>query len=116
MFNPRRDPDYLADIHEALQRIASYIFGLSYDNFLADHKTQDAVLRNLQVLGEAAKRVSAETRRAHPAIPWKEMAGLRDKVVHDYFGIRYDVVWTVISQELPVLLAAIEPLLNSPHS
>jgi len=112
MSSHRRDRDYLTDISEAIQRINEYVEGLSYEDFLNDTKTHDAVLRNLQVIGEAAKRISWQTRRPSPHIPWKEMAGLRDKVVHDYFGIRFDVVWTVIDRELPQLAIDIQRLLK----
>jgi uncharacterized protein with HEPN domain len=83
----RRDSDYLGDLVEAIERIITYTSGLSYDEFLDDTKTQGAVIRNLQVIGEAAKKLSASFRRAHRHLPWKEMAGMRDKIIHEYFGI-----------------------------
>ena len=110
----RRDNDYLEDMREAMQRIIAYTEGLTYQDFLIDIKTQDSVIRNLQVVGEAAKRVSSVFRKAHPILPWKEMAGLRDKVVHDHFGIRHSIIWAVARQELIVLLPQIEALLVSP--
>jgi uncharacterized protein with HEPN domain len=108
----RRDNDYLADIQEAIQRVIAYTNELSYQQFLEDTKTQDAVVRNLQVIGEAAKKLSVSLRKAHAHLPWKEMAGLRDKIVHEYFGINYDIVWTVAREELPVLVSEIEDLLS----
>jgi uncharacterized protein with HEPN domain len=68
------------------QALANYA-AAGEDNFKSDLKTQDAIIRNFQVLGEAVKNVSAETRAAHPAVPWKDIAGMRDRVVHDYFGV-----------------------------
>ena len=87
MSEQRRDKNYLADIQEAIQRILAYTEGLSYEPFLEDRKTQDGVIRNLQVIGEAVKKLSPSLRNAHPQLPWREMAGMRDKIVHDYFGI-----------------------------
>ena len=86
--------------------------GLTYEQFLDDVRTQDAVMRNLQVIGEAVKRLSSSLRRAHSELPWREMAGTRDKIVHDYFGIRHHVTWTVASQEVPTLLPRIEALMT----
>ena len=109
----RRDSDYLADLHEAVRRIVAYTAELSYEQFLSDLKTQDAVIRNLQVMGEAAKKLSPTVKRAHPYVPWKQMAGMRDRIVHEYFGVNYDIVWTVARDELPSLLPQIVAILGS---
>jgi uncharacterized protein with HEPN domain len=111
MSRKRRDKEYLADVVEAVQRIVSYTAELSYEEFLADRKTQDAVLRNLQVMGEAVKKLSALVKQAHPHLPWKQVAGMRDKVVHDYFGINYDIVWALAKQELPAMLPSLAAIL-----
>ena len=95
---------------EAIRRIISYMAGLTYEQFLEDSKTQDAVIRNLQVIGEAAKKLSQTLYKTYPHLPWKQMAGMRDRIVHEYFGIKYDIVWTVANQELPVLLPEIEAI------
>lgn len=94
----------MIDILEAGEHIATYIEGLDYEDFLDSQLVQDAVMRNLQIIGEAVKRLSPETRVEHPDVPWREMAGLRDRIVHDYFGIDYEVVWSVIAEELPDLV------------
>jgi uncharacterized protein with HEPN domain len=107
MSRKRRDKEYLADLVEAVQRIIDYTVELTYEEFLADRKTQDAVLRNLQVIGEAVKKLSPHVKQAHPHLPWKQMAGMRDKVVHDYFGINYDIVWTLAKEELPALMPSL---------
>ena len=86
--------------------------GISYEQFIEDRRTQDAVVRNIEVIGEAVKRLSSSLKKQHAAIPWKEMAGMRDKVIHDYFGINYDIVWTVVSEEIPKLLPSIARLLE----
>jgi uncharacterized protein with HEPN domain len=111
MSRKRRDKEYLADVVEAVQRIVSYTAELSYEEFLADRKTQDAVLRNLQVMGEAVKKLSALVKQAHPHLPWKQVAGMLDKVVHDYFGINYDIIWALAKQELPAMLPSLAAIL-----
>ena len=108
MSTHRRDQDYVYDIWEAMDRILSYTSGLDYGQFMKDKKTQDAVLRNLQVMGEATKKLSRQLRDAYPTIPWREIAGMRDKVVHEYFGINYDIVWTVISRDIPQVFPHVE--------
>jgi len=101
---------YLRQILDAIERITSYTSS-GADFFRQDLKTQDAVIRNLQIIGEAAKRVSAATRDSHPAVPWKDIAGMRDRVVHDYFGISLDIVWDVVANHLPPLRSKILEIL-----
>ncbi len=96
------DELYLRHILEAVERITAYS-GEGEAAFRQDLKTQDAVLRNLQVMGEAVKKVSPSTREAHPEIPWRDIAGMRDRVVHDYFGVSLDVVWDVVRNHVPPL-------------
>jgi len=106
----RRDSDYLRDVQEAIHRIQSYTSGLTYEQFLDDEKTQDAVIRNLQVMGEAVRKLSDSLTAAYPAVPWREIAGLRNRIVHDYFGINYDIIWAVIRAEIPLLLKQISKI------
>ena len=113
MSKPRRDKHYLADIVEAIERILSYTQGLTYADFLANAMVQDAMLRNLQVIGEATKKLSDALSAAHPDVPWREMAGMRDKIVHDYFGINYQVVWDVVQRDLPGVLLQIRAMLEA---
>ncbi len=103
---------YLDDVLEAIGKIERYTGGLSYDQFRKDEKTIDAVITNFTVIGEAAKQIPHKIRRYYPGIPWKEMAGMRDKLVHEYFGIRLDVVWETIIVRLPQLKPMIEELLE----
>lgn len=95
-----------------MQRISAYTSEISYEQFMEDRRTQDAVVRNIEVIGEAVKRLSSSLKKQHAAIPWKDMAAMRDKVIHDYFGINYDIVWTVASEEIPRLLPNIARLLE----
>lgn len=105
----RRDEECLSDIREAIERIVAYVTPITYKAFLEDLKTQDAVIRNLQVIGEAAKKVSPAVKRRLGGVPWREMSGIRDKVVHDYFGINYDIVWQVATRDLPEMLDELLP-------
>lgn len=99
----RSDSDFVADMLEAVERISAYIASLDYDDFLSDTKTQDAVIRNLEVIGEAAKNVSTGIRQQHSDIPWQSMAGVRDRLIHDYFGVNIDIVWEIATNELPAV-------------
>ena len=107
----RRDPDYLNDIREAMRRILIYMADLTYEQFMEDIKTQDAVVRNLEIIGEATKNLSVNLRKSHPKVPWKDLTGMRDKMIHHYFGINYEIVWTIAKDELPGLLPRIDRIL-----
>jgi len=116
MTGPRSVLDYLRDIVEAAGKAAEFTAGMSFDQFVADPKTVYATLRALEIIGEAAKPIPDDFRAQHPAVPWREMAGLRDKLTHDDFGVNLPVVWKTLHQDLPGLqpmmvqtLSAAEP-------
>jgi uncharacterized protein with HEPN domain len=109
----RRDRDYIEDIHDAIERTQRYTNGMSREQFEEDEKTQDAVIRNLEVIGEAAKGITASMRRENPSIPWKDLAGVRDKLIHHYFGVNYAIVWKIIRDDLPPLLSQLEEILDN---
>ncbi len=94
---------FLKDIRECSVRVLEYAGAMTSEEFFEDRKTLDAVMRNLAIIGEAAKKIPADVRRKYPDIPWKKMAGLRDIVVHDYFGIDEDIIWDVVSVRIPEL-------------
>lgn len=108
----RGDKEFLCDIREAIHRIQSYTSGLTFDSFLADTKTQDAVIRNLEIIGEATKNISATLREQYPEVPWKSMAGVRDRLVHQYFGVNLDVVWHIAIGELENIALHLERILK----
>ena len=102
---------YLDDILEAVQQIRAYVADRSEEVFTKDRKTQDAVIRNLEIIGEAAKNLSANLRKSHSAVPWKDLMGMRDKMIHHYFGINYEIVWQIAKEELAGLLPRLEEIL-----
>jgi len=113
MSKKRRDRDYLDDIIEAIELVVAYSKGLTYKSFLEDRKTQDAVVRNLEVIGEASKKISKKLKETYPDVPWKQMAGLRDKLIHFYFGIDYAVVWNVTKKELPKVVKELRVIIKN---
>ena len=79
--------DYLQDIYDAINEVATFIEGMTYEDFLKDKKTINAVIRSIEVIGEASKQLPKAVRDKNPSIPWKKMAGMRNKVIHEYFGV-----------------------------
>ena len=108
----REDQLLLKDIAEAGNKIFLYTKGLQYDEFISSSMTIDAVVRNFEVIGEAAKFISEETKVKHPEIEWKRMAQFRDVLIHDYFGIEYEIVWDVIQNHLPQNIEFVEVILK----
>ena len=104
------DATYLAHIVDAIDKIMPYTAD-GRDAFMADTRTQDAVARNLEIIGEATKRLTGELRRAHSELPWKDAAALRDVLNHDYMSTDLTIVWNVVESHLPSLRAAVQRLL-----
>jgi uncharacterized protein with HEPN domain len=101
---------YIDDICDAVERIAAYAGNLSREEFMNDRRTIDAVVRNLEVLGEAAKHIPTEVRVLFSDIDWKAIAGMRDILIHEYFGVDYDIVWDVVSKRIPQFIQSISKL------
>jgi uncharacterized protein with HEPN domain len=108
----RGNVEFLSDILEAAKRIQTYISGMDYRSFLDDLKTRDAVLRNLEIIGEAAKNINDDFREQYPEVPWKEMSGARDKLIHHYFGVNFEIVWAIINDELSGVEKNLSSILN----
>lgn len=106
----RSDQELIEDIIECGHRIRSYTERMGYDDFLQDHKTQDAVIRNIEIIGEAVKLLSDTMKNSYPHITWKEIAGTRDKLIHDYFGVNIDVVWNIAKEDLPGFVEQLEKI------
>ena len=107
----RGNIEFLKDIHEGIRRIMQYTC-VGYSDFLIDIKTQDAVIRNIEIIGEAAKNISEDFKNRYPDIPWKNLTGARDKLIHHYFGINLEVVWYIIKDDLPPLLEQIKIIIE----
>ncbi|MFH0815943.1 MAG: DUF86 domain-containing protein [Methanobacteriota archaeon] len=97
------DAFYLLHIMDSISKIKDHISGVDYEGFLSSRLIQSAVIRELEIIGEAAKNVSVETKSKHPDIPWRLMSGMRDKLIHDYFGVDLDAVWETVKRDLPTL-------------
>ncbi|MGH9855939.1 MAG: HepT-like ribonuclease domain-containing protein, partial [Blastocatellia bacterium] len=93
--------DYLADILDAIGKVSRFIEGLTFEEFAQDDKTVFAVVRGLEIIGEATKQIPSSVRDSCPEIPWREMAGMRDKLTHGYFGVNLMVVWKTSTEDLP---------------
>jgi len=107
----RRDPKLLMeDILDSAHKILEYTNNLSLDNFISDSKTVDAVARNFEIIGEAASRLPDAYRANYPNIEWRRIIGLRNRIVHDYFGIDYEVVWKIKTDYLPKLIESLQQL------
>jgi uncharacterized protein with HEPN domain len=107
----KNDRLYLTHILECITNIESYLPN-GKEDFFSSKLIQDAVIRNLEVIGEATKRISKEFRDRHQNVPWREMAGLRDVLIHDYFGVDNGIVWNVVEKEIPPLKEKIIDLLK----
>ena len=104
---------YLEDILEALEKTQRYVKGLTYDTFVKNDMAVDAVIRNLEIIGEAAKHLPQDIKDKYPDIPWKRMIGLRNIAVHEYFGVDLSIIWEVITKNLPETKARIAEVLKS---
>ena len=103
---------YLEDILEAAGAAREFVAGMGKEELGKDRRTREAVVRNLEIIGEAVKKLPPQTKRDHPEVEWKKIAGLRDILVHDYFGIDMDIVWDVVQSKLPVLAEQVRRILE----
>ena len=110
---PRDYRVYLEDMRQAGGKVQRYVEGLSFEAFALEEKTVDAVVRNLEILGEAAKQVPEAIRSAHPQVDWYRIAGLRDILLHQYFGVDLAIIWDVVQNKLPILVQQLDQILSS---
>ncbi len=103
---------YLQDILDSISRIENYVEDMTYEDFVDDQKTVDAVVRNIEIIGEATKNVPEDVRETYPDLPWREMAGMRDKMIHGYFEILHGILWETIKHDLSVIKPRIREMLD----
>lgn len=108
----RKFDDYLIDIVSEIKNIVNFIDGYIYEDFVDDLKTTNAVIRSLEVIGEASKKIPDDIKNKYNNIPWKYMSGMRNKLIHEYFGVDIRIVWMVSTNELPSLLPDIENIIK----
>jgi len=106
----RGDKLYLKDVLDSIGKIEEYVKNLSFEDFSNRELVVDAVVRNFEIIGEASKNISDDLKSAYQDVPWKEMAGMRDKMIHEYFGMDLDIVWKTIKQRLPELRIVFEKI------
>ncbi|MCX9083761.1 MAG: DUF86 domain-containing protein [Candidatus Methanoperedens sp.] len=112
----RGNDELVEDIFEATRRLEIYSQDKEYGGFLEDLKTQDAVIRNFEIIGEAAKNITDDFKEKYPDIPWKDLAGIRDKLIHHYFGVNLEIVWYILKDDLPLLKDEIKRILEKKMS
>jgi uncharacterized protein with HEPN domain len=108
--------DYLTDIQDASQNISQFISEMTWDKFAQDQKTIYAVVRAFEIIGEAAKKVPLSVQKRHPKVPWKQMAGMRDKLIHEYFGVNHEVLWKTAKEDIPPVQQLIAMVLEEESS
>ncbi len=104
----RTDSELLNDIIDSIEKIESYCLDIRYSDFLKDNKTQDAVIRNIEIIGEAAGRISDDFKSKNDNIPWIKIKGTRNRLIHDYSGINLDILWNIVKDDLPNLYLLIK--------
>ncbi len=103
---------YFADIIESCEKVLRFTKGMTYKDFVHDELHFDAVLRNLEIIGEAVKNIPEKTRQKYPDVKWRKIAGFRDIVAHEYFGINDETVWDIVENEVPALLKMVKTILE----
>ena len=102
----------LGDMLESALKIKRYVEGMDYESFISDEKTVDAVVRNFEIIGEAANRIDPDFKIRYPELEWKRIRGFRNRIIHEYFGIDFEIVWTIIEEDIDNLTDWLEVLVN----
>ena len=113
MSTQRDDSVYLKHIRDAIAKTQAYVKGVSKSAFLSNSLIQDAVIRQIEIIGEAAKRVSEKTQSENVQVPWQDIAGMRNKLIHDYFGVDIEKVWLTVKKDIPTLKDQITCILKA---
>lgn len=108
----RAHEDYLRDMVENAEKALFFVKGLDYDGFCEDEKALYAVIRALEIIGEAARQIPEKVRENNPETPWREIAGMRNKLTHEYFGVNTKVVWRTVHEDLPVIISALRKMID----
>lgn len=109
----RDDSVYLRHILDAIAKIETYLQGVDEQTFLNQSLLQDGAIRQIEIIGEAVKQLSPQMREQHPHVPWQDIAGMRDKLIHQYFGVDLDKVWVTVVRDIPVLKQEVIEVLSS---
>lgn len=110
----RDDRVYLRDILDCIAQIESYLAGVNYESFCQDTMRRDAIVRRIEIIGEAARQLSSNFRDQHSEIPWSDVVGMRNKIIHDYFDVDWQTVWDTAIDDLPPLKDAVTRILEEP--
>ncbi|MBU1182033.1 MAG: DUF86 domain-containing protein [Proteobacteria bacterium] len=116
MISERLYIDYLRDILDNAKKASDFIKGMTENDFLRDEKTIFAVIRALEIVGEATKKIPDEVRGKYPGIPWREMTGMRNKLIHDYFGVNLAVIWKTVTEDMPKLIPLVKQVIEDQTS
>jgi uncharacterized protein with HEPN domain len=108
----REYEDYLRDMLENAEKALSFVWGMNYDEFCVDDKAIYAVIRALEIIGEAARQIPENVRQSNPELQWREITAMRNKLAHEYFGVNTKVIWRTVHEDLPLMLPLLKKMLN----
>ena len=108
----REHEDYLRDMLENAEKALSFVQGMDYDGFCTDNKAVYAVIRALEIIGEAARQIPENVRQSHPKIQWPEIAAMRNKLTHEYFGVNTKVIWRTVHEDLPIIISLLKKMVK----